>query len=97
MQFIETRGNDGERRERVDFSEAILSPSTSFGGIYVPERLPSFGIDFLERHLQSNYKELALGVLHSFEIDIDSKTLNEALSRYDEFDDPQNPAPLIKI
>jgi threonine synthase len=97
MQFIETRGNDGERRERVEFSEAILSPSTSFGGIYVPERLPSFGIDFLERHLQSNYKELALGVLQSFEIDIDNKTLNEALARYDEFDDPINPVPLVKI
>jgi len=97
MQFIETRGNDGNNREKVDFSEAILSPITSFGGIYAPERLPSFGIDFLKRHLNSNYKELALGVLHSFEIDIDNKTLNEALARYDEFDDPKNPVPLVKI
>ena len=97
MQFIETRGNDGEKKEKVDFSEAILSPSSSFGGIYVPEKLPSFGIDFLERHLNSNYKELALGVLHSFEIDIDDKTLNEALARYEEFDDSKNPVPLVKI
>ncbi len=97
MQFIETRGNDGARKEKVDFSEAILNPSSSFGGIYVPEKLPSFGIGFLEKHLNSNYKELALGVLHSFEIDIDDKTLNEALARYDEFDDPQNPVPLVQI
>ena len=97
MQFIETRGNDGERKDKVEFSEAILSPITSFGGIYVPQNLPSFGIDFLEKHLSSNYKELALGVLHSFEIDIDDTTLNEALSRYDEFDDPKNPVPLVKI
>ena len=97
MQFIETRGNDGERKKKVDFSEAILSPSTSFGGIYVPETLPSFGISFLQKHLNSNYKELALGVLHSFEIDIDDRTLNEALARYDAFDDPKNPVPLVKI
>ncbi|NEW60930.1 threonine synthase [Sulfurovum sp. bin170] len=97
MQFVETRGNDGSSRDKVSFSEAILSPSASFGGIYAPQTLPSFGIEFLERHLNSNYKELALGVLHSFEIDIDDKTLVEALARYDEFDDPKNPVPLVKI
>ena len=39
MQFIETRGNDGKSAEKVSFSEAILSPSASYGGIYVPESL----------------------------------------------------------
>jgi len=97
MQFIETRGNDGSSRDRVSFSEAILSPSASFGGIFVPERLPSFDRAFLEKHLDSHYKTLALGVLQSFEIDIDEKTLREALDRYDAFDDPSNPVPLVKI
>lgn len=97
MQFIETRGNDGVKAKEVNFSEAILSPSASFGGIYVPEKLPEFGIKFLEKHLNSHYKELALDVLQSFEIDIDEATLNEALSRYDAFDDPENPVPLNKI
>jgi threonine synthase len=97
MQFIETRGNDGRKKKQVSFSEAILSPSASFGGIYVPKEIPSFGIKFLEQHLNSNYKELALGVLHGFEIDIDDTTLNEALARYDKFDDKSNPVPLVKI
>jgi len=97
MQFIETRGNDGVKAKEVSFSEAILSPSASFGGIYVPEKLPEFGIEFLEKHLNSHYKDLALDVLQSFEIDIDEATLNEALSRYDAFDDPENPVPLNKI
>lgn len=97
MHFIETRGNDGINAKELSFSEAILSPSASFGGIYVPERLPEFGTEFLEKHLNSHYKTLALDVLQSFEIDIDEATLNEALNRYDAFDDPENPVPLSKI
>ncbi len=97
MQFIETRGNDAHKPPKVNFSEAILSPSASFGGIYVPEKLPEFGQEFLEKHRNSHYKELALDLLNSFEIDIDKETLSKALDRYDAFDDPQNPVPLSKI
>ena len=97
MQFIETRGNDGVKAQKVTFSEAILSPSASFGGIYVPETLPNFGSEFLEKHVDSHYKTLALAVLQGFEIDIDEVTLTEALSRYDGFDEPSNPVPLSKI
>jgi threonine synthase len=97
MQFIETRGNDGQKAEKVNFSEAILSPSASYGGIYVPEFLPVFDTEFLTLHLDSHYKTLALAVLQGFDIDIDEQTLTEALSRYDAFDDPTNPVPLVKI
>jgi len=97
MQFIETRGNDGTKAEKVSFSEAILSPSASYGGIYVPEFLPVFDTEFLTHHLDSHYKTLALAVLQGFDIDIDEATLTEALSRYDAFDDPSNPVPLSKI
>jgi len=97
MQFIETRGNDGVKAQKVSFSEAILSPSASFGGIYVPEFLPTFDTEFLTKHVDSHYKTLALEVLQGFDIDIDEVTLTEALSRYDAFDDPSNPVPLSKI
>ena len=97
MQFIETRGNDGQKAQKVNFSEAILSPSASYGGIYVPEFLPVFDTEFLSLHIDSHYKTLALAVLQGFEIDIDEATLTEALSRYDAFDDPSNPVPLVKI
>ncbi|OOY41405.1 hypothetical protein BOV91_11650, partial [Solemya velum gill symbiont] len=59
MQFIETRGNDGQRPLCVPFSDAILNPMSSFGGIYVPESLPQLGLPFLEEHLDSDYKTLA--------------------------------------
>jgi len=97
MQFIETRGNDGKKPSSVPFSEAILSPSASFGGLYVPEKLPDLDKDFLNKHLSSHYKTLALDFLQSFDIDIETEVLEEALKRYDSFDDPENPVPLVQI
>ncbi|CAA6809613.1 MAG: Threonine synthase (EC [uncultured Sulfurovum sp.] len=97
MQFIETRGNDGSKPSSVPFSEAILSPSASFGGLYVPEKLPNINNQFLETHLTSHYKALALDFLTQFGIDIEQEVLKEALSRYDAFDDASNPVPLSKV
>ena len=37
MNFIETRGNDGSRPAHVSFSQAILNPMASFGGLRKPE------------------------------------------------------------
>jgi len=97
MKFIETRGNDGIKKSEVEFSEAILSPSASFGGLYVPSSLPTFDEDFLTKHLTSSYKALAKDILKSFKIDISDEILDQALSRYDDFDDATNPVPLSKI
>ena len=97
MKFIETRGNDGIKPKEVDFSEAILSPLASFGGLYVPKEMPDFGEEFLKKHINSSYKELAKDVLKSFEVDIEDELIDEALSRYDEFDDSSNPVPVVKV
>ena len=97
MQFIETRGNDGQRERKVNFSDAILNPSASYGGLYVPESIPALPDDFLSRHLGSHYKELATDILDLFGVDISPETIAGALDRYDGFDDPQNPVPLTRI
>jgi len=97
MQFIETRGNDGKKPLSVQFSEAILSPSASFGGLYVPEKLPVIDSTFLEKHISSHYKTLALDFLDSFGIDIPDEVIEKAVSRYDGFDDPLNPVPVVQI
>jgi len=97
MNFIETRGNDGIKPQEVTFSEAILSPMASYGGLYVPKSLPEFDLSFLKKHISSSYKELARDVLNSFEIDIDGTLIDEALNRYDEFDDATNPVPVVKL
>ena len=97
MHFIETRGNDDQHPEKVSFSEAILSPISSFGGIYSPESLPELGEGFLTSHIDSNYKTLARAVLNAFDIDIDAGIIDTALSLYDAFDDPENPVPVVKV
>jgi threonine synthase len=97
MNFIQTRGNDDSKAKYVTFSEAILSPIASFGGLYVPQELPKLGEEFLKKHINSTYKELALDMLLSFEIDIEDSVIAEALSLYDRFDDPLNPVPVVKI
>lgn len=97
MNFIETRGNDGVRPQTLTFSEAILSPMSSFGGIYSPECLPSLGNDFLIGHLNSGYKTLAKDLLKIFEVDIEESVIDQALASYDEFDDGNNPVPVVKV
>jgi threonine synthase len=97
MHFIETRGNDGQHPQKVSFSEAILAPISSYGGLYSPESLPDLGESFLKTHLNSNYKTLARAVLTVFEIDIDANIIEQALNLYDEFDDSSNPVPVVKV
>lgn len=97
MNFIETRGNDGKKATSVTFSQAILSPMSSFGGVYSPESLPAFSPEFFTQHLNASYKELAKDVLGAFEIDIDQSVINDALALYDDFDDKNNPVPVQKV
>ena len=97
MKFIETRGNDSINPLEVEFSEAILSPISSFGGLYVPESLPKLGVEFLQKHKNSSYKTLAFDMLKKFEIDISDDILNKALNLYDNFDDNSNPVPVVKV
>jgi threonine synthase len=95
MNFIETRGNQEGFKKEVTFSEAILSPSASFGGLYVPKNLPKLDESFFDGTL--TYKEVAKKVLNLFEIDIDTNVIDEALSLYDKFDDKKDPTPVVKI
>ncbi len=97
MNFIQTRGCDEDKLKSVTFSQAILSPIASFGGLYVPEILPDLGIEFLNKHLNSSYKKLASDMLSRFEIDIEKSVIDEALALYDKFDDANNPVPIVKV
>ena len=94
MEFIETRGNEEGRPHQVPFSEAILNPNASFGGLYVPKSLPKLDLEKLQ---SLDYKELAFQILKEFNIDISDKTLQEAISLYDKFDDPNEPVPLVDV
>jgi len=95
--FIETRGNDGIKDEKVEFSYAIMNPSASFGGLYVPESLPKIDLEFLQLATQKSYKQITLDILKLFKIDIEEDVLKDAVSLYDNFDDKENPVPLAQI
>ena len=97
MSFIETRGNDGVKPQEVEFSYAILNPSASFGGLYIPKELPNLGEDFIQNHINKSYKELASDILNAFKIDISKVDLDNALALYDKFDDSKNPSPVVKV
>ncbi len=95
--FIETRGNNGIKAKSVEFSYAIMNPSASFGGLYVPEKLPKIDFDFLQLATKKSFKQITLDVLELFNIDIDKSVLEEAVSLYDNFDNKENPVPLRQI
>lgn len=97
MHFIETRGNDGQHPHKVAFSQALLSPMASFGGLYVPESLPKLPTDFLRQHLVSPYQALAREAITLFKPDIAPDLLEQALATYDHFDNPRNPVPLTRL
>ncbi|HHD83597.1 MAG TPA: threonine synthase [Campylobacteraceae bacterium] len=97
MNFIETRGNGEGFAPKVPFSYAILHPSASYGGLYVPESLPKLDATFLEENRDVSYKRLARKILTHFGIDIEPEVIDEALALYDKFDDPENPVPVVKI
>jgi len=97
VNFIETRGNDGQHSLKVTFSEAILNPIASYGGLYSPEALPELGSSFLADHVDADYKTLARDILAAFGIDIEQSVIDEALALYDEFDDAGNPVPVVKV
>lgn len=97
MSFIETRGNDGVKPKEVEFGDAILSPSASFGGLYVPKTIPQIDLQTLDSWKDLSYKELAKKVLHAFKVEIDEEILDAAVARYDLFDNGEDPVPMKKI
>ena len=97
MKFIETRGNELGFDNEVKFSYALLNPSASFGGLYVPKTLPLLDSEFISQNYELSYKELGYKILKMFEIDIDDEVLQEALSLYDRFDNKNDTTPVVKI
>ena len=97
MLFTETRGNDGIHPNTLSFSNAILSPVASFGGIYSPLEIPSLDTGFLSSQMNASYKSLALALLEKFQIDVDTDILEQAVELYDRFDNPVNPVPVVKV
>lgn len=97
MLFTETRGNDGHHAKSVSFSDAILNPIASFGGLYSPASLPSLTMEFLAGQAESTYQQLTKKLLQLFDVDIPEQEIDQALALYQRFDDPNNPVPVVRV
>lgn len=97
MSFIETRGNDNNKPKEVEFSYALLNPSASYGGLYVPNTLPTIDLEEIDGWKDLSYIKLAKKVLTKLNLDIEDKILEEALERYNHFDDRNDPVPVKRI
>jgi len=95
MKLIETRGNDGNHPYEVGFADAILSPLSSFGGLYSPVELPKLKLkEWLDC---KNYKELARQILATLNLGVSNAFIEQSLHLYDRYDDPENPVPVVKV
>lgn len=81
---------------RVTASQAVLMGLAPDGGLFVPEEIPSLGVD-LERLSSMTYQETALEVLKHFLADYTEEELRDCISKaYDEKFDTEVIAPLAK-
>lgn len=97
MQLFPTRGKSTNSPEYLSCSQAILHPAADFGGLYAPKTLPKLTLKELENFIPYNYKELAKKLIAIMQIDLNDQAIDNALNRYDDFDDETDPVPLSKI
>lgn len=93
MRLVGTR----DEKESVEFSQALLSPSANFGGLYAPKILPKFSKEFFIKATNLSYTNIALEVIKSFEFDVELEVFKQALKSYEKFDNPNCPIEIKKI
>ncbi|WP_314989560.1 threonine synthase [uncultured Campylobacter sp.] len=97
MKLFQTRASEGESLKSVEFSQALLSPSSAHGGLYAPTQLPRLDDKFFAEAVNLTYAQIALKIIEKFEFDADAAMFERAVKRYERFDDPQNPVQVRKI
>ena len=97
MKLFQTRASAGESLKSVEFSQALLSPSSAHGGLYAPTQLPQLDDKFFAEAVNLTYAQIALKIIEKFGFDADAAMFERAVKRYERFDDPQNPVQVRKI
>lgn len=92
----QTRG-DAEVPKIIDFETAILNPSADFGGLFAPERLPVLNTIEMRKLQKLSYIDFTKEIFSFLEIELDSAILENALSTYRRFDNPNEPVALHKV
>lgn len=93
MKLVSTR----DFSQKADLSYALLNPSASGGGLFSPERLPLLSEDFFKQCEDLSYKQIALKIIESFDFDVSNEIFEDALKRYDKFENPACPVQIKKL
>ncbi|MCI6989742.1 MAG: threonine synthase [Campylobacter sp.] len=93
MKLISTR----DKTQKVSLKQALLNPSSNYGGLFVPKKFPKFNEEFFDELPNLDYKSLALKIISSFKFDIDLEVFEKALQTYEKFDDPNCPVAIKQI
>ena len=93
MKLVSTR----DFSQKADLSYALLNPSANGGGLFSPERLPLLSEDFFKQCEDLSYKQIALKIIESFDFDVSSEVFEDALKRYDKFENPACPVQIKKL
>lgn len=93
MKLVSTR----DFSQKADLSYALLNPSANGGGLFSPEKLPLLSEDFFKQCEDLSYKQIALKIIESFDFDVSSEVFEDALKRYDKFENPACPVQIKKL
>lgn len=93
MKLVSTR----DFSQKADLSYALLNPSARGGGLFSPERMPFLSDDFFKQCEDLSYKQIALKIIESFDFDVSSEVFEDALKRYDKFENPACPVQIKKL
>ncbi|ASM38393.1 MAG: threonine synthase [Campylobacter sputorum] len=95
MILTTTRLKQGDEAQCCKFSDALLSPSSVYGGLFAPKDLPKISSKFFKK--ERSYEEFALKVIEKFSFDLDINSFKKAIKRYRNFDDENSPIKIKKI
>lgn len=93
MRFISTRGQS----PALGFSDAVATGLAPDGGLYLPERLPTFVADDLARFATLSYPELCYEFMSRFATDIPAETLRALIARSYTTFSHSDIAPVVKL
>lgn len=93
MRFISTRGLS----PALGFSDAVATGLAPDGGLYLPERLPTFVADDLKRFAALSYPELCYEFMSRFATDIPAGTLRALIAKSYTTFSHADIAPVVKL